>query len=177
MGVRDRVHDLVRPGHQRDANPWLGQVNHCQSDEERGRRRDLEIDDRFQAHPPDFAQVAGSGDADHDGREDKRRDDRLDQVKENVPEKIDRVAPVGPEPADESADDQPDHDLGRQRWAIPGTGRVGEFRIARGNHPDVWTNTNGSDEKPFSFRNSRRALKAVGNLVMVVTFSPLCLYH
>ena len=37
----------------------------------------------------------------------------LIRFEEYVPEKIDRVAPLGAQPADECADDQPDHDLGR----------------------------------------------------------------
>src|SRR4029077_360958 len=52
-------------------------------------------------------------------RENQRRDDRLDQIDENIAEKIHFVSPVGPKPSDESADDKADHDLGRERWAIP----------------------------------------------------------
>ena len=62
---------------------------------------------------PTFRQRAAAGDPDDDGRENQRRDDRFDQVKEDVAQKINRVPPIRPEPADHAADDQADHDLPR----------------------------------------------------------------
>ena len=64
-------------------------------------------------------ELIGPGDADYDGGENQRRDDRLDQVNENVTQEINFVPPVGSQPANQRADDKPDHDLRRQRRPIP----------------------------------------------------------
>ena len=103
---------VVRPGHQRHAYSRLGEIDHRQPDDERGRGRDLEIDDRFQTHSPDLFQAAGAGDPDDDGRENQRRDDRLDQVEKNVAQKINRVPPIRSQPANKRANDETDEESG-----------------------------------------------------------------
>src|SRR6266550_2241424 len=60
-----------------------------------------------------------AGDSDHDGREHEWRDYGFDQIDKDVAQKINRVPPIGSQPADYSAGHQADHDLHRQRGAIP----------------------------------------------------------
>ena len=50
---------------------------------------------------------------DYERGKNQRTDDRFDQVQENVAEKENSIAPVGLEPAEQRANDQPNHDLGR----------------------------------------------------------------
>ncbi len=128
MGVRDGVDDVVRPGHQFHAHAGLGEVDHGQTDEKCGRGCDLEVDDRLQPHSTDFFQVPRARDPRDNGRENQWGDDCLDQVEEDIAEEIDLVSPIGPEPADETADDETDQDLDGQRWTIP-AGRRGVFTL------------------------------------------------
>ena len=119
LGLPNRVDDVDVAGRQRDARAGFREIDDRQTDEERRRRDDLEKDERFDSDPADFFQRTGAGDSDDDGRENKRRDDRLDQVDENVAEKINFVSPIGPQPTDQCADDETDHDLRGQRRSIP----------------------------------------------------------
>ena len=96
--VRDRVQqDLVprlRGGGDRrtlphrqvhtDARPR--EVDGEQTDDQRERRDDLEVDQRTQPHPADDLEVARAGDAGHQRREDQRRDHHLDQPEEQLAE-------------------------------------------------------------------------------------------
>ena len=81
---------------------------------ERDGRRDLEVDDRFEADAPHRLEVAGAGDADDQRGEQQRRDDHLDHPQERVGERLHRDAKAGPEVADDDADDETDEDLRRQ---------------------------------------------------------------
>ena len=129
MTLADRLDHVGVAGRERHADARLDEVDHRQTDEERGRGHDLEINQRFHAHPSDLSQRARAGDANDDGREDERRDDRLDQVNENVAQKINGVAPIGPQPADHAANDQSDHDLDRERRADTKDGALVEQRF------------------------------------------------
>src|SRR5207253_4624524 len=97
------------------------------------RRDDLKIKQSLAAHSSDLLQIAATGDADHQGREDERRDNRLDQIEEDVAEKIDVVAPVITPPAAEVSNQtteyQPDQNLRGQGRPVPGTSSNWIFRF------------------------------------------------
>src|SRR5207248_1784599 len=59
-------------------------------------------------------------DADYQSRKNKRANDRFDQIQENVAKKVDIVPPFRPYPPDRDTDNQPNHNLRGQRWAVPG---------------------------------------------------------
>ena len=125
LGLPDHFDDVDVTGRESHAGARLRKIHNRQSDEKCRGRDDLEINERFDSHSADLFQGAPARDADDDGRENQRRDDRLDQVNEDVAEKINFVAPAGLQPSDQRADNQADHDLGRQRWAIPWAASVG----------------------------------------------------
>src|SRR4029450_10437088 len=97
----------------------LREIDYSEANEQRCCSDDLEIDERFHAHPSYLSQRTCACDSNHDGREHQGRDDGFDQVNEDVAQKINRVPPIGSQPADHTADNQPDHDLQRQRGPIP----------------------------------------------------------
>ena len=69
------------------------EIDYGQSNKERRSRDDLEIDERFHAHPSHLSQRSCACDSDHDGREHQRRDDGFDQVNEDVARKNKRRSP------------------------------------------------------------------------------------
>src|ERR1700674_5053711 len=123
MTLSGRFRGVGAAGGERHADSRLGEIYHGQADEERGRGDDLEIDESFRAHASYFFQRAAAGNPDDDGGEDERRDDRFDEVKEDVAQEVNGVPPVGPEIADDAADNEANEDLGGERRAIPGAAR------------------------------------------------------
>jgi hypothetical protein len=105
-----------------------------ESDQQRQRGDDLEIDDRAQAHAADVLEVPGAGDARDQRAEQQRRDDHPDHADEDLAERLDgvddflaghwvkRADPV----AGDQADGQADHDLHRRRDS--GLGPAGRGR-------------------------------------------------
>ena len=81
---------------------------------ERDRRDDLEIDQRLDADPADPFQVAGAGDAVHDDAEHEHRDDHLDELDERIAERLELDRRLGPDEADDDADDERQHHLAEQ---------------------------------------------------------------
>ena len=75
-------------------------------------------------------QVAGAGDADDQRREQQRRDDHLDHAQEGVGERPDGDAELGPELADDDAEQQPDEDLRRDARHATAARRTGARRRA-----------------------------------------------
>src|SRR2546423_5882534 len=100
-------------GGESHARPGLGEIDYSQPNEQRCRGDDLEIDQRFDSHAPHFPKRACASDTNYNCREHERRDDGFDQVNEDVAQKINCVPPIGSEPADHTADNQPYHDLRR----------------------------------------------------------------
>src|SRR5260370_16382312 len=125
MALLDRLDDVDVAGRESYASSGLSEIHNRKSDEQRRGGDDLEINQRFDSHPSDLFQCAGTGDADHDGGDNQRRDDRLDQLDENVAQEITFVAPIGLQPSDQCADDQANHDLRRQRWTVPRPASLG----------------------------------------------------
>jgi len=113
MRLRNRIDNVVRPGHQPHAHSRFREIHHGEADRQRGGRGDLEVNDRLESHAPNLFQAPRARDSDHDGRENKWCDDRFDQAEKNVAQKVNRVSPIRAQPADESADDQPNEDLDR----------------------------------------------------------------
>ena len=98
-----------------------------EADDERDRRRDLEVDERLHAHAPDGLHVARPADAEDDRREDERDDEHLDEADEGLREESERL--VGPrvrlgrkEMPEDDAEDQRVEDE-RRRGAPRGAGR------------------------------------------------------
>ncbi len=67
MVLADCLDDLGIAWRESDARSWFREIHDGQPDEERGRRHDLEIDQRFDAHASDLSQCAGAGDSDDNG--------------------------------------------------------------------------------------------------------------
>src|SRR3984893_14473248 len=119
VALPDRFDDVDVAGRESNAHSRFREINHCQSDEECGGCNELKIDQRFHSHTSDFSQRTRPGDSRANGRENKRRYDRLDEVNENIAQKINFVSPIRPQPTNRHADDEPNHDLHRERWAVP----------------------------------------------------------
>jgi hypothetical protein len=66
----------------------LQHVRRDQAKQQRKRRHDFEIQQRFAAHPPDLLHVFHAGNAGHHRTEDDWTDDHLDQLDETVPERL-----------------------------------------------------------------------------------------
>jgi hypothetical protein len=64
VALTDRFDDTGIARRENYADPRLREVHHGQTDEERCGGYDLEIDQRFDAHPSDLSQRAGAGDSD-----------------------------------------------------------------------------------------------------------------
>ena len=75
----DELRDIAATREQHTGS-GLGEIDNRQAQEERNRGDDLKIKQSLAAHSADLLQVAATGDADDQGREDERRDDRLDQI-------------------------------------------------------------------------------------------------
>ena len=54
MTLLNRLDDVDVAAAESDAGAGLGEIHHRQSDEERQRRNDLEINYRLDSHPPDL---------------------------------------------------------------------------------------------------------------------------
>ena len=124
MALPDRLNDLGVRGDKSHANAGLREIDYRQPNEQRSRGGDLEIDECFHTHPPYFSQRACASDSDDDSREHQRCDDGFDQVDKDVAQKIDCVPPIGPEPPDQTAGNESDHNLHCQRGAIPRPARL-----------------------------------------------------
>jgi hypothetical protein len=114
-GLRRRGDFRLLPDRQIDTNAGLHDVDGDETDDERQRRDDLEVDDRAQAHATDHLDVPGAGNSCDQRREDQRRDDHLDQAQEDLTEgaEIDgrgRVV-LAHQVAGNDADREPDEDL------------------------------------------------------------------
>src|SRR5262249_19873678 len=119
MTMLDRLNNVRVGGGESYAYARLREIDYSQANEQRCGSDDLEIDERFHAHPSYFAQRTCACDSNHDCREHQRRYDRFDQVNKDVAQEINGVPPIGPQPSDHAADNQADHDLHRQRGPIP----------------------------------------------------------
>ena len=86
-------------------------VRDDESDQQRERGDDLEVDDGLEADLAGFLEVAHAGDPDHHGGEDDRPDDHLDQAHEGVTERFELRAEPGPDVPDGPADEDADQDL------------------------------------------------------------------
>src|SRR6266404_4288989 len=93
-------------GRKRNAVTWPGEIYNPQADEKRDRSNDLKIEQRLQAHAPDFFQIPTAGYSHDQRREDQRRNDRFNQVEKNVAKKIDAIAPVGADVSQQAAREQ-----------------------------------------------------------------------
>ena len=67
MIFADLLDDVALTINQRNTDAGLRQIDYRQTDEQRGRCHDFEVDERLHPHPSDFAQIAAAGDADHQG--------------------------------------------------------------------------------------------------------------
>ena len=103
MTLANRLDDVGVARGQSYARARLHEIDHSQPDDQRCGRDNFKIDQRFDAHATDLAQCTGAGDTDNDRGEDEGRDDRLDQVDKDVAQKINRVPPIGPHPANHDA--------------------------------------------------------------------------
>src|SRR5438045_2638421 len=92
----------------------LYQIHDRESDKQRDRGDDLEIQQRFRAHAPDFLQITATGNADDERRKNQRRNDRLDQVKKNVAQEIDIVAPLRTDVTEHPTEHEADENLRSQ---------------------------------------------------------------
>ncbi|MGY4616287.1 hypothetical protein ACVWZ4_001514 [Bradyrhizobium sp. USDA 4472] len=81
--------------------PGLKHLADQKADSERHGRHRLEIDQRLQPDPADALEIAHRGDAVHHGAEDHRRDHHLDQGDEAVAERLQGLAEIGIEIADQ----------------------------------------------------------------------------
>ena len=113
MRLADGFENVGIRGGQSHSSARLCEIDYCQSDDEGCRGYDLEIDQRLYSHPPHFPERTGASDSDDNRQEYQRRDNRFDQVDKDVTQKIDGVSPIGPQPSDQAAHDQSDHDLCR----------------------------------------------------------------
>ena len=89
----------------------LENLSNKQAHREREGRDHLEIDQRLQPNPADALEVAHRGDAVDHGAKDHRRDHHLDQCDEAVAERLQFLAEIGKEIADENAECDRDQDL------------------------------------------------------------------
>ncbi|MGX1319842.1 hypothetical protein AB7M17_003295 [Bradyrhizobium sp. USDA 377] len=107
---RDRAR-VDRRGVDVEAVSGLEDLADQQTDCERDGRDRLEIDQRLQPDPADPLEIAHRGDAVHHGAEDDRRDHHLDQRDEAVAERLQGLAEIGIEIADEHAEHDRDQHL------------------------------------------------------------------
>ena len=77
---------LLARGGQGQSLPRTHNVGDRESQNERGGRRGLEIDDRLHSHAPDCLDVTRLADPHDDRREDQRHDQHLDQADEGAGE-------------------------------------------------------------------------------------------
>jgi hypothetical protein len=70
-------------------------VGQEQSDHQRDRGHHLEIDQRFDADPTDFLQIAGARNSVHDNTEHDRRDDHGNQLQERVAQNLQADGKIG----------------------------------------------------------------------------------
>jgi hypothetical protein len=89
----------------------LEDLSNEQAHRERDGRDHLEIDQRLQPNPADTLEIAHRGDAVHHGAEDHRRDHHLDQRDEAVAERLQLLAEIGIEIADEHPERDRDQNL------------------------------------------------------------------
>ena len=67
VALADCFDDVRVARRESHAHPRFREIHHSQTDEERCGGYDLEIDQRFDAHPSDLSQRAGAGDSDDNG--------------------------------------------------------------------------------------------------------------
>ena len=103
---------------QRHTHSGLDDVHRQQSDEQRERRDNFEVDQRLQGQPTDaFHVVAMSGDADNQRPEDERRDDRFDHAQEHRRDRAQRHRKGWKQGAQRDAEHHGDEDPLRQGTA------------------------------------------------------------
>ena len=81
----------VRAEIEREVRARLYRVRDDETDDERQRGDDLEVEESLGPHPPDGLDVAGLCDPDDNGREEQRHDEPLDQPDEAFGEKAERL--------------------------------------------------------------------------------------
>jgi hypothetical protein len=116
-GARRRGRELAgvdRRG-QRNAHPGTADRDGRPADEERERGHDLEVDERFHAHPSHLPQVGVAGDAHDERGKEQRRDDRADQPEEDLADEAQRHRQVGKVMAQHAPGHDGDEDPERQR--------------------------------------------------------------
>ena len=107
----DTALDVHRARVEDEAGAGLHDLHDDQSDDERERRHDLEVQQRAYADPADLLHRAGLRHPDDDGREDDRRDEHAHQLDEAVAERLHRGAVLRRNEAEQCAERDADEDL------------------------------------------------------------------
>jgi hypothetical protein len=110
-----RLHELrhVALGERADVEPLPGlrHVHHHETDRERERGDDLEVEQRLAPHPPQLGQVGHARDAMHNREEDDRRDHHLHQIDERVTDGLERLGEAGGDDTEHNAEGDGDQHL------------------------------------------------------------------
>ena len=118
------------------------QKSQQQADSERDRRHDFEIDQRLEADPADFFQIAGAGDAVHDDAEYDRRDDHLNELEERVTEDFQRNGEIRRRHAEDDAENQRRRRPGRTASCKAECGRLSGGAATA--VVDIWRSPSGA---------------------------------
>src|SRR5437762_1219362 len=90
-------------------------MNRRVADEHRDSRNQFEIDERFDAEPPDFFQIGVAGDPNNEDAEKERRDNDFDEAEKNRAEQLQIYSDGGSVVAEFRAGKKPDENPGGQR--------------------------------------------------------------
>ena len=90
---------------------WPPDVHHRESQRQRYRRHDFEVDERFQRDPSDPRHVSHVGDAEHHRGEDDWRDEQAHHLDEGIAEGLESLAQMGSEVSDQYAPDHANGDV------------------------------------------------------------------
>ena len=97
------------------ARARIEEVRDRDTEHQRDRRHDLEVDHRLHADAADLLEVARAADAEDDDAEDDHRDQHLDELDEAVAERLELGGKVGEEHPDRDAEQERDDDLSEER--------------------------------------------------------------
>ena len=117
---------------KRDPHPGLHRVHGHESDDQRERRQDLEIDKRLHPHTANLTEIAVPRDPHNKRRENEGSDQALDQTYEDGAEGAQIEGEFRPEPADKESG-------GHAKEDIAGEGVRGAAHL-------VWDSTNKNPE-------------------------------
>ena len=93
---------------------WLHHVHDHQSNGERQRTYQLEIEQRLAANSSEFSEVGHARNAVHNRQEDDRGNHHLHEIDERVSQRLECLARVRPKRADEDAEQYGQYDLSRE---------------------------------------------------------------